>query len=64
MQHIYKFYVFIKYTPDSSYTVTSETPVNVEKLGVYISGGGDVYYSGNPEKVSVDARGGSEVHKE
>jgi hypothetical protein len=30
----------------------------------YISGGGDVYYSGNPEKISVDARGGSEVHKE
>lgn len=23
-----------------------------------VSGGGDVYYSGNPEKISVDARGG------
>ena len=30
----------------------------------YISGGGDVYYTGNPAKVSVDAKGGSEVHRE
>jgi hypothetical protein len=43
----------------------SDIHVNVSKeLKGQISGGGDVYYSGNPEKVSVDARGGSEVHKE
>jgi hypothetical protein len=29
-----------------------------------ISGGGDVYYSGSPETVSIDAKGGSEVHKQ
>jgi hypothetical protein len=43
----------------------SDIHVNASKeLSGYISGGGDVYYSGNPAKVSVDARGGSEVHKE
>lgn len=43
----------------------SDIHLNVSKeLKGQISGGGDVYYSGNPEKVSVDARGGSEVHKE
>jgi len=43
----------------------SDIRVNASKeLTGYISGGGDVYYSGNPEKVSIDARGGSEVHKE
>ena len=43
----------------------SDIHVNASKeLSGHISGGGDVYYSGNPEKVSVDARGGSEVHKE
>jgi len=36
----------------------------LKELSGYISGGGDVYYSGNPAKISVDARGGSEVHKE
>ncbi|NJK95668.1 MAG: DUF2807 domain-containing protein [Bacteroidales bacterium] len=30
----------------------------------YISGGGQVYYSGNPASVNIDAKGGSEVHKE
>lgn len=29
-----------------------------------ISGGGDVYYSGNPSSVNIDAKGGSEVHKQ
>lgn len=29
-----------------------------------ISGGGDVYYSGNPTNVNIDAKGGSEVHKQ
>ena len=43
----------------------SDIHVNASKeLSGYISGGGDVYYSGNPEKVSIDAKGGSEVHKE
>ncbi len=43
----------------------SDIHVNASKeLSGYISGGGDVYYSGNPEKLSVDAKGGSEVHKE
>lgn len=43
----------------------SDIHVNVSKdLSGHISGGGDAYYSGNPEKISIDARGGSEVHKE
>ena len=43
----------------------SDIHVNASKeLSGSISGGGDLYYSGNPAKVSVDARGGSEVHKE
>jgi hypothetical protein len=43
----------------------SDIHVNALKdLSGHISGGGDVFYSGNPEKISVDARGGSEVHKE
>jgi hypothetical protein len=42
----------------------SDIHVNVsEELSGDISGGGDVYYSGNPKNVSVDTRGGSEVHK-
>jgi hypothetical protein len=35
-----------------------------QELTGYISGGGDVYYSGNPAKVSVEAKGGSKVYKE
>jgi hypothetical protein len=43
----------------------SDIRVNVSKeLSGHVSGGGDVYYSGNPEKVSVDASGGSKVRKE
>ena len=43
----------------------SDIHVNASKeLSGYISGGGDVYYLGNPEKLSVDAKGGSEVYKE
>jgi hypothetical protein len=43
----------------------SDVHLKVSKeLSGTISGGGDLYYSGNPSKVSVDARGGSEVHKE
>jgi hypothetical protein len=43
----------------------SDIRVNASKeLSGSISGGGNVYYSGNPVKVSIEARGGSEVHKE
>lgn len=43
----------------------SDIRVNASKeLSGSISGGGDVYYTGNPAKLSVDARGGSEVYKE
>jgi hypothetical protein len=51
----------------TSFNVSGGSDIHVnssKELTGYISGGGDVYYSGNPEKVSVDARGGSEVHKE
>jgi hypothetical protein len=43
----------------------SDIHVNVSKeLTGQISGGGNVYYTGNPAKVSVDTRGGSKVEKE
>ena len=43
----------------------SDIHVNAsQELAGYISGGGDVYYSGSPDKISVEAKGGSEVHKE
>ena len=43
----------------------SDFHVNVSKeLNGIISGGGDVYYSGNPVNVSVDAKGGSKVYKQ
>ena len=43
----------------------SDIHVNVSKeLKGNISGGGDIYYAGSPAIVTVDARGGSEVHKE
>lgn len=43
----------------------SDIHLNVSKeLSGNISGGGDIYYSGNPARISIDARGGSEVHKE
>lgn len=35
-----------------------------QELKGNITGGGDLYYSGSPEIVSVDARGGSEVHRQ
>jgi hypothetical protein len=37
--------------------------VSKELMG-HISGGGDVYYSGSPENITLDARGGSEIHRE
>jgi len=43
----------------------SDIHVNASKeLTGNISGGGDLYYSGSPAKVNIDAKGGSEVHKE
>jgi hypothetical protein len=43
----------------------SDIHVSVSKeLTGQISGGGNVYYTGNPEKVNVDTRGGSMVKKE
>jgi hypothetical protein len=42
----------------------SDIQVYVSKeLKGSISGGGNVYYSGNPGSVNIDAKGGSEVHK-
>jgi hypothetical protein len=35
-----------------------------DELTGQISGGGDIYYSGTPEKVNIDAKGGSEIHKQ
>jgi hypothetical protein len=37
---------------------------STKEISGSISGGGDLYYYGNPSKVSVEARGGSEVHKQ
>jgi hypothetical protein len=54
-------------TEITSFKVGGGSDIHVtasKELAGYISGGGDVYYSGNPAKVTVDARGGSEVHKE
>jgi hypothetical protein len=43
----------------------SDVYVNVSaELNGEISGGGDVYYSGSPDKVTVNAKGGSEIHKQ
>lgn len=43
----------------------SDIHVSVSKeLKGNISGGGDIYISGNPPVVSIDARGGSEVHRQ
>ncbi len=43
----------------------SDVNVNVsDELTGQITGGGDLYYSGNPEKVSIDTRGGSEIHRQ
>jgi hypothetical protein len=54
-------------TDITSFNVSGGSDIHVKvsrELSGYISGGGDVFYSGDPEKISVDARGGSEVHKE
>ena len=54
-------------TKITSFHVSGGSDIHVnasQELTGYISGGGDVYYSGSPEKISVDAKGGSKVHKE
>jgi hypothetical protein len=54
-------------TDITSFKVNGGSDIHVsasQELSGYISGGGNVYYSGNPEKISVDAKGGSEVHRE
>ena len=51
----------------TSFHVSGGSDIHVnalKELTGYISGGGNVYYSGSPEKISVDAKGGSEVRKE
>ena len=35
----------------------------LKEINGQISGGGDLYYSGTADKVDVDARGGSEIHR-
>jgi hypothetical protein len=43
----------------------SDVHVNASReITGHISGGGNVYYSGGAEKIDVDARGGSEIHKQ
>lgn len=43
----------------------SDVHVNVsEELKGNITGGGDIYFAGNPAIVSIDTKGGSEIHKE
>jgi len=54
-------------TDITSFKVSGGSDIHVsasQELTGYISGGGDVYYSGDPKKISVDAKGGSEIHKE
>lgn len=54
-------------TKVTSFRVSGGSDIHVnasQELTGYISGGGDVYYSGSPDKISVEAKGGSEVHKE
>ena len=43
----------------------SDVRINVsDQLTGYIHGGGNVYYSGNPEHIAVDTRGGSEIRRQ
>ncbi|MBN2814687.1 MAG: DUF2807 domain-containing protein [Bacteroidales bacterium] len=43
----------------------SDVHVHVsDELKGNISGGGDIYFAGNPAIVSIDTKGGSEIHKE
>ena len=54
-------------TATTSFNVSggSDFQINASKeLNGNISGGGDLYYSGNTAVVTVDAKGGSEVHRQ
>lgn len=43
----------------------SDIHVNAsQELTGQISGGGDIFYAGSPVKVNIDAKGGSEIHKQ
>jgi hypothetical protein len=43
----------------------SDLHVNAsQELTGQISGGGDIFYAGSPVKVDIDAKGGSEIHKQ
>jgi hypothetical protein len=51
----------------ASFRVSGGSDVHVmvsKELTGSITGGGNVYYSGNPEIVTIDAKGGSEIHKQ
>lgn len=54
-------------TETASFNVSggSDFQINVSKvLNGYISGGGDLYYTGNTASITVDAKGGSQVHRQ
>jgi hypothetical protein len=54
-------------TETTSFNVSGGSDFQIsasKELNGNISGGGDLYYSGNPEIVTVDAKGGSEVHRQ
>jgi molybdopterin-binding protein len=53
-------------TQTTSFIASGGSDIHVnasQELTGQISGGGDVYYEGGAEKVDIDARGGSEIHK-
>jgi hypothetical protein len=54
-------------TDNTSFNVSGGSDIHInasKEISGQISGGGDVYYTGNPARITVDARGGSKVHKE
>jgi len=54
-------------TTTASFNASGGSDIHIsatKELTGQISGGGDVYYSGSPEIVNIDARGGSEIHKQ
>jgi hypothetical protein len=51
----------------TSFTASGGSDIHVnasQELTGQITGGGDVFYSGSPEKVDIDAKGGSEIHRQ
>jgi hypothetical protein len=54
-------------TETTSFNVSGGSDIHIQvskELKGTISGGGNVYYSGNPANSSVDAKGGSKIYKE